>query len=44
MRNAALPTAPVVGVPEGAVVCAMAAETSPTERSKDNAALRIMTR
>jgi hypothetical protein len=42
LRRAALPTAPVVGVAEGAVVCANAGETRPIDRKKANAGMRIM--
>ena len=42
LRRAALPTAPVVGVAEGAVVCASAGETRLIDRKKANAGMRIM--
>ena len=42
LRSVALPTAPVVGVAEGAAVCASVDETTPIDRKKANPKLRIM--
>jgi gas vesicle protein len=43
LLSAALPTAPLVGVALGGVVCAAAAAVSPPNSSKANPAARIMT-
>lgn len=42
LRSAALPTAPLVGVAEGAEVCAPAGAASPSDSSRATTALRII--
>jgi len=42
LRNAALPTLPLVGVADGATVCAAAGAASPSDTRTAKAALRIM--